>query len=416
LEYYEGSYCARSGWIDDNQESTLNMNVDVLQNGEISFYRKVSCENDPSGTNYDYLGFYIDNIEMDKWDGFLDWAKVTFNVTSGYHTFKWVYKKDYSAASGSDCAWVDFITFPPIAGAYPVLTASPAIFEKSLDMGQTSVDSFIVSNTGGGILDFSASVFDTSANKGSGETDNLTGSFINCDTVGFIPGQNFAWTFTVHNNSPDNEYINHIKMDIPQGVLVDAATNFSGGSLGDLQFQGTTGNGATLDWHGTSLGGRGVIKPGETASTIISGTVNESFFTDAFIVYSIRGDNFGAPPHTPSGYVKLLNFSLPNTWLTLSDPSGTLFGGQSDTVRVHFNAQNIPASDYSCSIIVKDLFNNSVVIPVLMHVIDTTTISQINDPEIKWVASCYPNPFRNFTRIDYVIRQQTNMKAEVYDL
>jgi hypothetical protein len=416
LEHYEGNYCTRSGWIVDNEESTLNLNVQVLQNGKISFYRKVSCENDPNGTNYDYLGFYIDNIEMSRWDGNLNWAKVSFDVTPGYHTFKWVYHKDYSLSVGSDCAWVDFITFPPIAGAFPVISASPATFEKSLDMGQVSDTSFIVFNDGGGILDFSALVFDTTANKGSGETDNLTGSYISCSIQGFLPGQDFAWTFTVHNNSPDNEYINHIKMDFVPGILINTATNFSGGSLGDLQFQGTTGNGATLNWHGTSPGGMGVIKPGETAATIISGTVDESIFNDIFIVYSIRGDNTGTQPHAPSGYVKLNNYSLPNTWLTLSDNFGTLFGGQSDTVMVHFNAQNLPANSYSCNIVINDLFNNSVVIPVVMHVLDTTTISRINDPENKWNTTCYPNPFSNLTRIGYGIPCQTNMKVEVFDI
>jgi hypothetical protein len=34
-------------------------------------------------------------------------------VTAGTHTFKWSYKKDYSMSSGSDCAWIDDIQFPP---------------------------------------------------------------------------------------------------------------------------------------------------------------------------------------------------------------------------------------------------------------------------------------------------------------
>ena len=159
-----------------------------------------------------------------------------------------------------------------------------------------------------------------------------------------------------------------------------------------------------------------MIKPGETAVTSITGTVDESVYNDLFIVYSIRGDSTGAQPHSTSAYVKLLNYSLPNTWLTLSDNFGTLYGGQSDTVSVHFNAQNLPANSYSCTIVVNDLFNNSVVIPVLMHVLDTTTINQVNDLENNWKASCYPNPFRNSTRIEYSIQHQTNVKVDVYDI
>ena len=34
-------------------------------------------------------------------------------MTTGTHTFKWSYQKDSSFGSGSDCAWVDDIQFPP---------------------------------------------------------------------------------------------------------------------------------------------------------------------------------------------------------------------------------------------------------------------------------------------------------------
>ena len=34
-------------------------------------------------------------------------------MTAGTHTFRWTYKKDVSMSSGSDCAWVDDIEFPP---------------------------------------------------------------------------------------------------------------------------------------------------------------------------------------------------------------------------------------------------------------------------------------------------------------
>jgi hypothetical protein len=68
-----------------------------------------------SEATYDFLRFYIDNTEKDAWSGEEDWAEVTYNVSAGTHTFKWIYEKDYSVANGDDCAWVDFIIFPPTA-------------------------------------------------------------------------------------------------------------------------------------------------------------------------------------------------------------------------------------------------------------------------------------------------------------
>ncbi|MFO7614752.1 MAG: C25 family cysteine peptidase [Bacteroidales bacterium] len=112
---YEGTYSARSGAIGNNQITVLLIDMDVAMNDSISFYRKVSCEDDPNGTGYDWLGFYIDNTIMESWDGELDWERFSFPVTAGQHTFKWVYSKDYSVASGMDAAWIDFIVFPGIA-------------------------------------------------------------------------------------------------------------------------------------------------------------------------------------------------------------------------------------------------------------------------------------------------------------
>lgn len=100
---YEGTYAAKSGVITDNQQSTMQVEIDV--NGEyISFFRKVSSE-----SSYDYLRFYIDGAEQNQWSGEIDWSQESFPVTPGLHTFKWSYTKDLSLSAGSDCAWLDKI-------------------------------------------------------------------------------------------------------------------------------------------------------------------------------------------------------------------------------------------------------------------------------------------------------------------
>ena len=107
-EVNSGTYSAKSGVINHYGETSLNLTIEILASGELSFYRKVSSEN-----NYDKLYFYIDGTEMGNWSGEVAWSQVTFNVSAGVHTFKWAYKKDVSVSSGSDCAWVDDIQFPP---------------------------------------------------------------------------------------------------------------------------------------------------------------------------------------------------------------------------------------------------------------------------------------------------------------
>ena len=113
LEVYEGVYSAKSGVISHNQYSTIFVELDVIADGEISFWKKVSCENDPSGTDFDYLAFYIDGNEQARWDGEIDWSEESYFVAAGNHNFKWIYDKDGYVSSGQDCAWIDYIVFPP---------------------------------------------------------------------------------------------------------------------------------------------------------------------------------------------------------------------------------------------------------------------------------------------------------------
>jgi hypothetical protein len=106
---FEGGNCAKSGTISDMDTTAFSIYIDVLTNDSISFYRKVSSEN-----NYDYLNFYIDNNKAGRWAGVKSWARVSYAITPGHHLLRWEYVKDQSTASGSDCAWVDFIVFPAI--------------------------------------------------------------------------------------------------------------------------------------------------------------------------------------------------------------------------------------------------------------------------------------------------------------
>jgi hypothetical protein len=112
---YGGVYSARSGVITDSQTSEISVDANVVIDDSISFIRRVSCEDDPYNDDYDWLGFFIDNTEVQRWDGEIAWGRVAFPVTAGQHTFKWVYNKDYSVASGADAAWIDDIIFPAIA-------------------------------------------------------------------------------------------------------------------------------------------------------------------------------------------------------------------------------------------------------------------------------------------------------------
>lgn len=107
---WDGQYSAKSGSIGNDQNTQMMITKEAATAGTISFYIKVSSEAD-----YDYLKFYIDNQLKEEWSGNVAWTEVSFNVFAGNHTYKWVYEKDVYVVSGSDCAWVDYIIFPPSA-------------------------------------------------------------------------------------------------------------------------------------------------------------------------------------------------------------------------------------------------------------------------------------------------------------
>jgi len=106
-ESFHGTYSARSGNISHNQKSELLLEYEVSSEDSISFYRKVSSEN-----NYDWLEFYIDDERVGRWSGEQSWERVVFPVEEGLRTFRWVYEKDASVSQGEDAGWIDEIELP----------------------------------------------------------------------------------------------------------------------------------------------------------------------------------------------------------------------------------------------------------------------------------------------------------------
>ena len=104
---HTGSYCAVSGNIDDNEITSMLIEVENTSDGVISFYYKVS-----STKNNDFMVFYIDGEMQDRWSGQTDWEQTSYEVAAGTHVFEWRYDKSPNGSAGEDCCWVDDITFP----------------------------------------------------------------------------------------------------------------------------------------------------------------------------------------------------------------------------------------------------------------------------------------------------------------
>jgi len=128
--FYYGSQSAKSGNINDNQTTSMYIQINVTNPDTISFYKRVSCEAEDNHL-YDHLAFFIDDVEQERWSGDGIWEYHEYPVTPGVHTFRWTYSKDGASVYFNDCAWVDAITFP--TGTTPL--NSPRFVEAEVVSG-----------------------------------------------------------------------------------------------------------------------------------------------------------------------------------------------------------------------------------------------------------------------------------------
>lgn len=105
---YQGTHSMRSAAnLTDYDSSVMNITVNVVTADSVSFYYRVSSEN-----NYDKFFFNIDGVAQFNASGEVYWTRAAYLLSPGTHTLSFRYVKDVSMSSGSDCAWIDNIVLP----------------------------------------------------------------------------------------------------------------------------------------------------------------------------------------------------------------------------------------------------------------------------------------------------------------
>tara|TARA_Y100000994_G_scaffold179756_1_gene148692 strand:+ start:594 stop:2957 length:2364 start_codon:yes stop_codon:yes gene_type:complete len=115
-----GQFSIKSGEIDDSQNSTVSIDLNIMNSGYVSFWYRVDAEYSTSGNEfYDGLIFYINGNPQEQFqtntNGSSPWIEYELFVESGTYNFSWSFIKDEadgSTASDNDCAWIDDISFP----------------------------------------------------------------------------------------------------------------------------------------------------------------------------------------------------------------------------------------------------------------------------------------------------------------
>lgn len=147
---YEGSYAAQSGSISHTQSTGLELTLEVLAEGDIKFFYKVSSE-----SGYDYFQFLVDGNLVSEWSGEVEWTEFVHTVQPGLRTFSFVYAKDGSVDSGSDAAWIDFMELPAVdLPGVPDISVSTIPIEVTLGVDDSSVVPFLIENIGDGGLTY----------------------------------------------------------------------------------------------------------------------------------------------------------------------------------------------------------------------------------------------------------------------
>lgn len=137
---FEGTFTLKAGTVSHNQTASIEVTENFTgSNNFVSFAVKVSSE-----ARFDFLKFFIDDVEVDSWSGEQDWSTVYYPLTAGNHTLRWSYIKDGSESSGSDTAWIDGVTGVPITGG----NGAPSAIVAQSTINTTEGDSVTLDASG----------------------------------------------------------------------------------------------------------------------------------------------------------------------------------------------------------------------------------------------------------------------------
>lgn len=110
---YQGNYCAKASYKNYGGWMKLLIEVEFLNDAEISFYKKISSTHTMFYQNALY--FNVDDFCFGDWCGELDWSKSTYKIEKGKHVLNWQFQRIVVMDENEEYAMIDNIMFPPDA-------------------------------------------------------------------------------------------------------------------------------------------------------------------------------------------------------------------------------------------------------------------------------------------------------------
>lgn len=301
---------------------------------------------------------------------------------------------------------------------FPKIVLEPDSFYIVIRPDTTLKKVMSISNTGDDTLFYAID-----ANSGLWRTSqespkSIEGSKLTASPNGYKPGEAIDYTLNLYNGSPDNEWLDTLTVYFPEGVSVNFSTNFIGGTLGPLVYNGSTGNGNPVQWNDENSGNGGNILPGETATCILNLSFDENLNDTLRIIYQISGDIFGGGPHNVTDTLVLIPEEI---WLIANPDTGMILPGEQQEIDLHFNSEGIPLGNYDryFTIYSNDTASPVLDVPVKMIVFPSSLTHTISIPEGWSAISTYVVPFHPefetiFDTVNDKIDVVYNINSQIY--
>lgn len=262
----------------------------------------------------------------------------------------------------------------------PTIAIDNDFLGASLLTGEDSSDGFSISNTGSQTLNYTIGLQEIRfrgtrpllTSNSDANDRSIAGSTLNVNATEYLPGTTVDWTFTVYNASTDTEWLKDIYITFPAGITVNSVGNFTGGSADMIPNQ-TNGNGITVQWHGETTSGWGVIQGGQTGVAVVNVTIPAGFGGPIALPFQLDGDVYGAEPHMLTGELSIAQGTPPIEWFSVIPMSGSVAPGGNQSITGYFSAAGMEAGIYEAMLTIysNDPANPNVYVSVMMEVTGT---------------------------------------------
>ena len=202
-------------------------------------------------------------------------------------------------------------------------------------------------------------------------------------------------------------------LDFPLGVTVLDASDAEGGSGGDLIWDGITGPGQRINWHGETLNGWGVVHDGEFATWEVDVQLSTEFAGDMTFGWEIGGDGYFAEPHYVTGEIYML---YPLRWINLDTSSGTLASDETSEITINFDTNDIEEGIHTCDIVITCDSWDTKIVNIVLNVFTPDDEDNNELPETVILSGNYPNPFNPETEILFQLPENEKTNLSVYNL